>query len=98
MVYGLDGAPENGVLVRVWADRWEGVLARSGEGTSPGFWAVFLDAGGAIGPREGEWYAAVVDGEGMALSPVVEFHTTATDCAPGQGGQQQVIISFQRVY
>jgi hypothetical protein len=53
---------------------------------------------GAEGPREGNWWVALVDAEGKPLSQAVRFETDTGDCEAGGGGHQRVIIDFKRNY
>jgi hypothetical protein len=53
---------------------------------------------GAEGPRAGNWWVAVVDAQGKALSQAVRFQTDTQDCDPDGTGRQWVIIDFRRNY
>jgi hypothetical protein len=88
----------SGVLLKVcvegefWCDTLQtGQDAKKGDGY---YCAVFDDEGA----REGNWWVAVVDAEGKALSPAIRFTTDTEDCEPGGIGRQWVIIDFRRNY
>jgi hypothetical protein len=51
---------------------------------------------GPEGPRAGNWWVAVVDAQGRALSQAVLFQTDTHDCDPDGTGRQWVIIDFKR--
>jgi hypothetical protein len=53
---------------------------------------------GDEGPRAGNWWIAVVDAQGRALSQAVRFTTDTADCNPEGGGRQWVIIDFRKNY
>ena len=59
----------------------------------PGYFIAIL---GADGPRAGNWWVAVVDEQGRALSERVNFQTDTGDCNPGGSGRQLVIIDFKK--
>ena len=49
-------------------------------------------------PKAGNWWVAVVDAQGRALSEAVLFQTDTRDCDPDGNGRQWVIIDFKRNY
>ena len=51
---------------------------------------------GPEGPRAGNWWVAVVDAQGRALSEAVRFQTDTHNCDPDGTGRQWVIIDFKR--
>ena len=53
---------------------------------------------GAQGPREGDWYAVVVDANDRPVSEIARFKTDTADCTPKGSGRQRVIIDFLREY
>jgi subtilisin-like proprotein convertase family protein len=93
-----NGAPLNGVQVRVW---WDGArddqvysLPSGTDPTKPsGYWDVVLDDHA----KEGRWYAQIFDRQtGRELSPKVTFETNAENCETGGSGHQVVEINFTR--
>ncbi len=60
-----------------------------------GYYAGIL---GDEAPRAGNWWVAVVDEQGRALSQAVRFTTDTHDCRPDGTGRQRVIIDFRRNY
>jgi hypothetical protein len=60
-----------------------------------GYYAATLDP---EEPKAGNWWVAVVDAQGRALSQAVLFQTNTHDCDPGGTGRQWVIIDFKRNY
>lgn len=94
-----NGTPLNGIPVRVW---WDGArddqvysLPSGEDPTKPaGYWDVVLDNK----PKQGRWYAQIIDRQtGKELSPKVTFETDTTDCRIGGSGHQVVEINFTRV-
>jgi len=69
----------------------------TGEDTTKGdgYFSAIL---GPEGPRAGNWWVAVVDAQGRALSQAVLFQTDTLDCDPDGTGRQWVIIDFKRNY
>jgi len=49
-------------------------------------------------PKAGNWWVAVVDAQGRALSEAVLFQTDTHSCHPDGTGRQWVIIDFKRNY
>jgi hypothetical protein len=99
-----DGAPVNGLRVRVWADGWDGSLSLvSGVGLSygPGEWDVLLRQG-----QSGKFYVTVwdwqtgpdsyerVDSEVLEL----DFNYTLENCQPDGDGHQVAEVRFIRNY
>ncbi len=80
-----DWSPVSGSKVAVWNDYgWSHIS----EPTVAGFWEVFL----SDTPKEGTWYAQVVE-NGQAVSSVVKV-VTDEDC---QRGPQRIQIDWQRL-
>ena len=99
-----DGAPVNGLRMRVWADSWDGSLSLvSGIGLSygPGEWDVLLRQG-----QTGKFYVTVwdwqtgpdsytrVDSEVLEL----DFNYTLENCQPEGDGHQVAEVQFIRNY
>jgi hypothetical protein len=88
----------DGVLLKVCVEGefWCATL-RTGEDPTKGdgyYIAIFDDEG----PRKGNWWVAVVDAEGRALSEAVRFSTDTKNCDPDGFGRQWVIIDFRKNY
>lgn len=97
-VWNPDGVTQrSGVHVKVWAGGWEGVIrvTPTDSGKGPGYYdVIFSDTG----PREGNWFAAVVGANGSLLSEIVPFDTNTIDCEPHGTGHQWVILDFRANY
>jgi len=87
-----------GVLLKVCVEG-EFWCATVQTGQDPDKGAGYYDAIlGAEGPRAGNWWVAVVDAQGRALSQAVLFQTNTQDCDPDGTGRQWVNIDFRRNY
>jgi len=98
-VWDIDaGAQMRNVLLKVCVEGefWCETLG-TGEDTTKGdgYFSAIL---GPEGPRAGNWWVAVVDAQGRALSQAVLFQTDTLDCDPDGTGRQWVIIDFKRNY
>jgi tetratricopeptide (TPR) repeat protein len=93
-VFNADGATQrSGVRVKVW---WSGgevtYVTPSEGGMGPGYYAHTISY---QGPREGQWFVAVVDVNGKTLSETVPFDTNTADCRPRGVGHQWVKVNFR---
>ncbi|MCJ7621543.1 MAG: hypothetical protein MUP64_15135, partial [Anaerolineae bacterium] len=87
-----------GVLLKVCVEGefWCGPLQTGQDPTKgAGYYIGVLDP---EGPKAGNWWVAVVDAQGRALSQTVLFETDTEDCDPDGTGRQWIIIDFQRNY
>lgn len=87
-----------GVLLKVCVEGefWCATL-QTGEDPKKGA-GYYMAVLGEEGPRAGNWWVAVVDAQGRALSQAVRFTTDTEDCDPDGVGRQWVIIDFRRNY
>jgi len=84
------------VRVKVWTAGWEVTrVTPTDVGKGSGYYDVILST---QGPREGNWFVAVVDDDGNPLSEAVSFDTNTVDCEPGGTGHQWVIVDFKANY
>ena len=99
-----DGAPVNGVRVRIWADGWDGAYSLvSGVGTSygPGEWDIMLRQG-----QSGRFDVAAWDRQTGPDSYVrvdsqvlpLDFNYTQDNCKPEGDGHQVAEVEFVRNY
>lgn len=96
-VWNPDGVTQRSdVRVKVWTAGWEVIrVTPTDAGKGPGYYDVILST---EGPREGNWFVAVVDANGNPLSDTVSFDTNTTNCEPGGTGHQWVIVDFKANY
>lgn len=90
-----NGQPTNGLLVAFSYAQDGPIVAtvQSGphqgyEGWGTGFYSHIIQANG---PREGDWYFWIVDGNGQRISKAAHVHT---DGSAGDGKCQQAVIDF----
>ena len=88
----------SGVLLKVCVEGefWCATL-RTGQDPKKGD-GYYIAILGDEGRRAGNWWVAVVDAEGRALSEAVRFTTNTEDCNPDGFGRQWVIIDFRKNY
>ena len=96
-VWEPDGVTQRSeVHVKVWTAGWEETrLTPTDAGKGDGYYDAILSA---EGPRQGQWFVAVVDESGNPLSEVVPFDTNTVDCEPAGTGHQWVIVDFKANY
>ena len=96
-VWKADGATQTrGARVKVWTAGWEVIrVTPTDPGKGDGYYDVIFSV---EGPREGNWFAAVVDGNGNPLSETISFDTNTVDFWPNGTGHQWVIVDFQANY
>lgn len=98
-VYKTDNTPVvKGVRVRMWTTGYEHTTV-TGEDPDKASGYYFQNIS-VSGPREGDWFVAVVDEAGNPISDTVSFHTDGSyeNCQPGGTGRQLVIVDFKARY
>lgn len=98
-VYNTDDTPAaKGIRVKMWTTNYEHITV-TGEDPNKAsgyYWQCIC----ADGPREGDWFVAVVDEAGNPISDTVSFHTDGDykNCQPGGTGRQVVWVNFKARY
>lgn len=98
-VYNTDNKPvAKAIRVKMWTTGYEHITVTGEDSskTSGYYWQSIWP----YGPREGDWFAAVVDEAGNPISDTVSFHTDGNyeNCQPDGTGKQWVVVNFKARY
>ena len=98
-VYNADNTiAAKGIKVRMWTSGYENIEVTGKDTTKASgyYWQGIWP----YGPREGDWFVAIVDEAGNLLSDTVSFHTDGSyeNCDPGESGRQWVVVNFKARY